>query len=220
MNTNMIRFVLVLSVLLCAPVANAFLSVDWNTVTYLPYGYDGFILSTDSDLGEGATVWGILSLDPGGSWIELTANNGTAGISHQWFEVDYEEPVTTGTADISNPLLISKYATPPEFGTIHLDLNQSFYLGFQLGGYAGDVGMLEFGWVELLFDGTDVTALSSATERTGVGIYAGTGTPIPEPATVALILLGTAGLAWRRQTRLGTSIPDVQNGVKSAIPDV
>ena len=50
---------------------------------------------------------------------------------------------------------------------------------------------VQYGWAELLFDGASVSVASSATERTGLGIYAGTGQAFPEPATAGGVLRST-----------------------------
>jgi hypothetical protein len=193
--------VAVLFSVMSAPWARALPVVEWDTVNFFWYG-SGFLMASESaSSGLGGSVWGVVMLDPGGSWVELTANDATMGISHQWFEIGFGEPITLGTAAASNPLLLSTTGNPPQFGTVRLYLDQPFYLGLQLGGYAADGSYLEFGWVELYFDGTDVAATASATERTGAGIYAGTGVAIPEPASSALLLLGGLALLCRRRCR-------------------
>lgn len=87
------------------------------------------------------------------------------------------------------------YGATYDFDTIHLDLNQSDYLGFHLGNTEFSPETVEFGWAELGYDGAAVSVRNSATERTGLGLYAGTGQAIPEPATAGLRLLGGGAAA-------------------------
>ena len=84
-------------------------------------------------------------------------------------------------------------------GSLTLTEGESMYLGFRLDAYGFPPYNREYGWAELLYDGTTISVVSSATERTGLGIYAGTGSAIPEPTTAGLLLIGAMGLAWRRR---------------------
>ena len=58
---------------------------------------------------------------------------------------------------------------------------------------------LSYGWVELGYKDGEVYVVSSAQETTGLGLYAGTGTAIPEPSTTLLALSGLAVLCLRRR---------------------
>ena len=167
--------------------------VDWNTVS-ISCTDDYFNLGTSTSGGAGAGIEGLLFQDDAGLWANLTANRGTVGIAYRWFAVGYGELINFGLAESSDPFADN---ITSEYGSIHLDNDQSFYFGFRLGG--PDYLETEYGWAELLYDGTAVSVLSSATERTGLGIYAGTGTAIPEPTTAGLLLIGAMGLAWKRR---------------------
>ena len=177
--------------------------VEWNTVTI---NYQivnaptvSFGLYTQMDVVSGAAVFGDGQIDMGGLWTTLDAYGGTLGIAHRWFVVDYGELIDWETALASDAFADNMTA---EYGSLYLEQGQSIYLGFQLGGASG-----QYGWAELYFDNYAVSVLSSATERTGLGIYAGTGTAVPEPATTGLLLMGTLALVWRKRRRVGRIPP-------------
>ena len=165
-------------------------AVEWDTVLGM---FDGteFTLSTGMNNRYEAGILSAAILDGGGLWADLTAYTVTLGLDHRWFLVDGDDLVDAAALSASRPFMPF---SDPEYATIRLDLNQSFYLGFQLGSTEHDPYAVQYGWAELFFDGTTVSVASSATERTGLGIYAGTGQAIPEPAPAGLLLLGAAGL--------------------------
>ena len=175
----------------------AFPIVEWNTVdiSYSIYNENDVLFSLFTEAttgGAGVSGGGLREAD--GWWSTLDANSSTIGISLRFFEVNYGDLIDWDLAESSAPFADNITA---EYGSLLLDYDQSIYLGFRLGGadYSPDI---EYGWAQLYFDGDAVSVLSSATERTGLGIYAGTGTAIPEPATAGLLLIGAVGLAWRR----------------------
>jgi hypothetical protein len=84
-----------------------------------------------------------------------------------------------------------------EFDSLEMLTNEVFYLGFRLE-YDVRVGTFAYGWAALRWDGSELSMVDSAAETTGVGIYAGTHTPVPEPATGALALAGLVPLVLRR----------------------
>ena len=175
-------------------------AVEWDTVLGTFDGTD-FSLTTGMNTSFEAGILGAILLDGGGLWAELTADNATIGLDHHWFLMDYDELVDAEALATSRPFVPF---SDPEYATVRLNLNQSFYLGFQLGSTEHFPNAVQYGWAELFFDGAAVSVASSATERTGLGIYAGTGQAIPEPATAGLLLLGAAGLLRvRRRGRAG-----------------
>lgn len=185
--------------LACTAGAWAFPVVEWNTV-HMDYEFaqppaQAFTLFTQWDPWTGAGVSGGADQNLSGLWVTLMAYSTTLGIAHRWFEVDYGELINGDTALASDAFADNM---TPEHGSLHLDYGQVLYLGFRLGGtdFLPDT---QYGWAELYFDGDTVSVTASATERTGLGIYAGTGTAIPEPATAGLLLIGAAGLAWRKR---------------------
>jgi hypothetical protein len=169
--------------------------VEWNTVGGDFSGHS-FFFGTDSPLG-GASVFGLLTYEPEGWWARLDAEDGTMGISHKWFAMEYGALIDATSAAAADPFAMVIFSQI-EYGSIQVDYDVPFYLGFQMGTPDGTFGA-QYGWVELLFNGEAVSVGASATERTGLGIYAGTGTAVPEPATTGLLLFGAAGLAWRRR---------------------
>ena len=172
-------------------------AVEWDTVLGTLDGTD-FSLTTGMDNSFEAGIFSTAFLDDDGLWVDLTAYTVTIGLDHSWFLVDYDDLVDASALTTSRPF---DPFSDPEYATIRLNLNQSFYLGFQLGSTEHNPNTVQYGWVELLFDGEAVSVASSATERTGMGIYAGTGQAIPEPATAGLLLLGTMGLLRVRRRR-------------------
>jgi len=154
----------------------------------------GFSLSTEALTG-GAGVEGGGQCEVDGWWTRLDAIGGTIGIAFRFFEVNYGDLIDWDLAEASAPFADNVTA---EYGSLLLNYDEPVYLGFRLGG-ADYCPAAEYGWAQLYFDGDVVSVLSSATERTGLGIYAGTGMAIPEPATAGLLMIGAGVLAWRRR---------------------
>ena len=171
----------------------AFPVVEWNTI-WGGCNSTSFWMSTESADGLGAGVMGLLTYD--GNRASLTAEHGTIGIAHCWFPVEYGTLIDAQAwASSTNPL--ANFYDTIELGGATLTEGVPMYLGLQLG--RSEFNELEYGWAELLYDGATVSVISSATERTGLGIYAGTGVAIPEPATAGLLMIGAGVLAWRRR---------------------
>ena len=186
--------------------------IEWNTVN-LTYTFDGlnvhFTLGTEGNGGLEAACWGNGDREADGWWTTLTQQSCLIGIAFRFFEVDYGELINLASSESSDIVFGNDQATQDPF---RLDWDQPVYLGFRLGWPDIESGLLspEYGWAQLNFDGDTVSVLGSATERTGLGIYAGTGTAIPEPATTGLLLLGALGIIWKRSRTIGSRVPSTR----------
>lgn len=164
--------------------------VEWNTVRYVGRpGSFGLFTEIPSAGGMGADIVGLLTYDSGGMWVDIDVETGTIGVAHKWFKMEYGELMDAVSTETADPFAII-YFSDMEYYSARLDLNQPFYLGFQLGSTEYFPNYAQYGWVELIYDGNTINYVSSATERTGLGIYVGTGTAIPEPSTVGLLVIG------------------------------
>jgi hypothetical protein len=164
--------------------------------TSLDYDYQ---IGTETVFGDGAGV--AMDLTPNNAVsATLQAVNGTAGAWHIWFAVPFGAPVDAATMASSVPFLDS---STWEANSLSIWVNQVFYLGFWV------EGVLDYsdtyGWASLVWNGTSLTLLDSAMETTGVGLYAGTYTPVPEPATAGLAWIGLAACVLRRTRRFPSS---------------
>ncbi len=177
----------------------AFPVVEWSTVIG---GGDriSFLLNTQLSGSGNAIIEGPTTPNDISNAILLSAENITAAISHSWFPVEYGSLVDEQAWQSATDFLVD-FGDEYYLGNLTLPIGDSVYLGFRLDSYGFPPYNREYGWTELLYDGANIYVVSSATERTGLGIYAGTGTAIPEPTTSGLLLLGVAGLGlWRRQS--------------------
>ncbi len=185
--------------------------VEWNTVN-LSYSYTlaqvSFSLQTEHSFSP-AYCWGGGERESDGWWTTLHEESGTIAAAFRFFIVDYGELVDFDSSESSEIIFGNESWDHP---SLRLDWNQPLYLGFRLGWpeYETETLRAEYGWAELLFDGETVQVLGSATERTGLGIYAGTGTAVPEPATAGLLLLGAAGIIWKRCRTIGSRVPSTR----------
>lgn len=164
--------------------------------------------------GETTYIIGLYDVSPGGDaalWLEIVAGSGSAsslqgdsvttGIGQMWFSTQFGNSVDA-SAMADAVYLANAYTM--EFGSIDMQLNQIFYLGFRLDGppspdFPNPPIYYIYGWASLLWDGTTLSLVDSAAETSGVGLYAGTHTPIPEPSTAVLALIGMTLLATRRR---------------------
>ncbi len=190
---NTLKCILFIGVLwtISNTLAWSFPIVEWNTI-WGGGNSTSFWVSTESAGGLGAGIMGLL-ID-NGSGATMTAEDGTIGIAHCWFPVEFGSLVDAHAwKNSTNPL--ANFYDIIEYGSTSLAKGVPMYLGLQLG--RSDFIELEYGWAELLYDGSSISIISSATERTGLGIYAGTGTAIPESSSAGLFIIGACGLAWR-----------------------
>ena len=128
--------------------------------------------------------------------LSLTATSVTVAVGHLWYETAYGAPVDANAVSVATPFADNII---PTRGTVNIDINQIFFLGFWLDADAGGAPSDIYGWASLLWDGTELTLVDSAAETTGVGIYAGTYDAIPEPSAAGLLLVGIAAALLRRR---------------------
>ena len=186
-------------VLAAAVAAPALPVVQWNSVgmnyNVLPRNEVYFNFYTQQAFGNriGISGWGLRDAEQ--QWTTLEANALAVGMTYRFFETDYGAAIDWVHAEAAAAFADSLTG---ESNGLYFDVGQTIYLGFRLGNNT-QFPYAEYGWAQLYFDGDRVSILSSATERTGLGIVAGTGQAIPEPATTGLLLLGAAALAGRRR---------------------
>ncbi len=83
----------------------------------------------------------------------------------------------------------------PETSSVYIPIGGEVYLGF----LAEDApGYSYYGWLSLIFDGTNVSVGQSAVESTGAPIVI-LPRQIPEPGTFSLVLFGIVALSMRRR---------------------
>ena len=188
-----------LALLLAATPLWAFPVVEWNTV-YGGGNGGSFDLYTDLKGFSDAGIEGTMIADYFLGSILLLADRGTIACAHSWFPVIYGSLVDE-TAWQTASSFLADFSDACNLGSLTLVKDEPLYLGFRLDSGDFPPHKREYGWAELLYDGATVSVISSATERTGLGIYAGTGMAIPEPATAGLLILGASVLAWHLRKR-------------------
>ena len=201
------KHILATIVVLSAPIAALALPViEWDTVRvsydYGPWGEVRFSLRTEHSFSP-ADCWGGGEREADGWWTTLHQESGSIAAAFRFFVVHYGDLVDFDLSESSEIILEMRAG----------NIRRSVWIGINpciLVSVLGIQNMrakhcAEYGWAKLLFDGETVHVLGSATERTGLGIYAGTGTAIPEPATTGLLLMGVAGILWKPcRTRVRT----------------
>ncbi len=155
---------------------------------------DDVFLASDESAAGLAGSWGTIAASESAAVVQFEFM--TIGVGHIWYECDLGDPITAETVATADPFVNSFIG---QGGALTLDAGETIYAAFYVdgGGVASDV----YGWVALVYDGTTLTLVDSAAETSGVGIYAGTYTPIPEPDTACLALTGLAVLAVGRRWR-------------------
>ncbi len=200
MNSSSVVRCIVWTLLAMADYASA-ASVIWPGAHLSQLTPDAYVISSDAagDAG-GAGVW--LHIEGDASDPTLVAEDATIAVGLIFYETDLGEPVDGDAVIAADPFAENLTYT---MGSLDMVVDQIFYLGFWLGDTPGGVDSI-YGWVALVYDGTTLTLVDSAAETRGVGLYAGTYTPIPEPDTAGLALTGVAVLAvgrrWRRRRQL------------------
>ena len=202
-----VRILAVACLLTLCSFANA-ASVLWPATWVGPGGSlaDYFIAGGDGNNGTTAGIY--VNIFDDGNNPALLSESFVLDPGTIWFATSAGTPINATTTAGAQAFLDSYKGT---FGTINLQYGQPFYLGFYVDKMLSNkpfTGAAIYGWAELSYDGTTLSLLDNAAETTGVGIYAGTYTPIPEPCSAGLALAGLATLAIRRKWRK----PPVANG--------
>lgn len=83
----------------------------------------------------------------------------------------------------------------PETSSLYIPIGGEVYLGFLS---ENAPGYSYYGWLSLIFDGTNVRVGQSAVESTGAPIVI-LPKQIPEPGTLSLVLVGIVGLMLKRR---------------------
>ncbi len=172
-------------------------TVIWPSAELTPWGAQYYTLSTglagdagvagvdvvveDDEVGTMLDAWGVIT-----------------AVGSFWYETDLGDPVDADAVATADPFAENFTGA---LGSVDMAVDEIFYIAFWLdtdgGGAGGSTDV--YGWVALVYDGTTLTLVDSAAETSGVGIYAGTYTPIPEPDTACLALTGLAVLVTGRR---------------------
>ena len=183
----------------CAPPIWAVPVVEWNTVSG-GGGRANFGLYTDLTGSSDAGIEGTTTPNDLLGNILLLTEGGTVACAHSWFPVIYGSLVDEAAWQTATDFL-ADIGDSYDLGSLTLTPGEALYSGFRLDAYGFPPYIPEYGWAELFYDGTTISVVSSATERTGLGIYAGTGMAIPEPSSMGLLAMGALCVAWRRSSR-------------------
>ena len=148
---------------------------------------------------SGAGAWIEMNLVySGGATATLMALGGTAGLGHIWFQTDAGAPINAAAVSSAVPFARMQGGVV-EMGSVTLTRFVPIYMAFFIDG--DPLHEATYGWASLVWNGTALRLTDSAYETTGVGIYAGTYTAIPEPSAEGLIAAGLSALALRRKRR-------------------
>jgi hypothetical protein len=133
-------------------------------------------------------------------WVELTGSRLAAvdinlDEGSDWYLATLNEEFSAASiADGRHPVLL-QVATPYVMNEVEVGSGE-FYLGVNTSqGEARDV----YGWARLRNDGGSLVLLDSAMAYGGSGIYIGTTQQVPEPSSALLLVVGFAGLLYRRR---------------------
>ncbi|MDA3923803.1 MAG: PEP-CTERM sorting domain-containing protein [Kiritimatiellae bacterium] len=190
-NCNL--FLLIIVVCFTVHCSSHAANVVWDSVGLFQNDVWDYSIGTETQSGVGAGLLMTL-VHGGGTFGSLESYNYTTGVGHIWFETMSGTAVDGDAVNATEPFM---NAFIPELGTIDMVINQIFYIGYYVGAAGGYNG--EYGWASLVWNGTELDLLDSAAETTGVGIYAGTYTAVPEPASAGLLLAGALLLFIRRR---------------------
>ena len=195
MTKRILLFFVILHLIKIVQSASAFPIIEWDTAWVINKSSTDISLWASGLEGD-AIVACLLQHQEHGA--ELIATGGTIGNAYQFVKMNYGDAITYTTIMEASDVFASIMGPSSILGDIYFPLAESVYIGFLL--YDLEY-RYEYGWVELMYDGSGVKTIASASEKTGIGIYCGTGIAIPEPGTMGLILLGGIGLFMKRRKR-------------------
>ena len=201
-------------------------SIQWGVITYLPNSKvdwseeEGWITFSSF---EGIPKQGALNRFEVCFLLELSSlgatlsRGGTMLLGYDsslWRVVDEGDFISYDTMFTGQDDYFSNDWKAGPWSDVFIRTDETVILAFMAGnifweyenGGAEAEKWYRYGWVELGYNGTDIYIVNSAMETTGLGIYAGTGSVIPEPATALLALSGLA-LLWRRRRKSSGDIP-------------
>jgi hypothetical protein len=126
----------------------------------------------------------LLSLKDNG---HLQSIDGTIGINHVWFYTNLNDTFDINYVTTNNAF----FGTTTSQQIINTSIDTPFYLSFWIGGdsNASPSGGF-YGWSKIERVASGLVLLDSAIAPNGLGIIVGTPSPIPEPSTVILMILG------------------------------
>lgn len=166
-------------------------STQWSTL---------WVSADDGENGYGSSVQFKLDYSSGVALLSAY-NHANMGAAKSWRQMDIGDEVGSATMTgkdkkyfYSNGINDSAGVPTNDYG-IEVKNGESVYLGFyETWGKYGSVS----GWVELIYDGTALSAEQCAVDWSGHSIIIQP-RQIPEPCTAALLALGVCACALRRK---------------------
>ena len=189
-------------------------SIVWNQafIEFVPPNSHGLCHFPEDEYGNAFAWFGVgiyydyyYDYDTGnieGVFISPDSNGGLA-YAMNLKEMQVGDTVSADTVRGDQYYFYSNWIDPepgydggsPETSSVYIPIGGEVYLGF----LAEDApGYSYYGWLSLIFDGTNVRVGQSAVESTGASIVI-LPRQIPEPGTLSLVLFGIVALSLRRR---------------------
>ena len=207
MSKSLARLV-VLLMILTSPVSGQIVE-DTNITVNSSIGSFGLTVFQTPESGENGDITGVSgSVTLAGQIATLLFDNTGLDEGSDWFATNLGDPFTGDAIESGqfDPLVVLQGSDGVFFGSLDVEVNQSFFLGVNTGVDPIDFqpSRQHFGWGEFLVtQNGELQILDSAVAYDRTGIVIGQSVAIPEPS-LGLLMLAVAAFPILRRSRRGT----------------